>query len=407
VRRYPCFIEPYSIRTVRAAEFSNQTSGRLVVIEGGDQPVHAFVPSSLEPVIAFDSPLINSLSMAERALGELDSEGRHMVNPHLLIRPFMTKEAQLSSLIEGTQATIDEVYEFQAGQLQLAGVAAPEARSEVREVVNYILALQRSLSRVKTLPLSLRLIREAHEDLLRGVRGQEQTPGEFRTTQNLIGAPNSNLRDAIYVPPPINELMPCLDALEKYIHATSELRPLVRIALIHYQFEAIHPFRDGNGRVGRMLISLLLQEYELLSHPLLYLSAYFEANRRTYYDLLLAVTQRGAWEDWVRFFLDGVAVQATAAVSISQKLRDLRNEWREQVSRARASANLLRIIDALFATPYVTVGDVQRLLEVTDAAARYSVHRLVREGILTPVGESRYRRRYRAGAVMRILTEAP
>lgn len=388
-------------------EYDNRAPGRLIVIESGDPPVHAFVPNPLEPVISFDHALVNSLSAAERALGELDSEGRHMVNPHLLIRPFMTKEAQLSSLIEGTQATIDEVYEVQAGQLQLVGTATPEARGEVREVINYIRALQGALARVHTLPLSLRLIREAHEMLLRGVRGQQQTPGEFRTTQNFIGAPNSTLRNATYVPPPINELMPCLDALEKYIHAPSELRPLVRIALIHYQFEAIHPFRDGNGRVGRMLISLLLQEYGLLSHPLLYLSAYFEANRRTYYDSLLAVTQRGAWEHWVKFFLDGVAVQAMAAVSISQKLRDLRTEWRDQVSRARASANLLRIIDVLFATPYVTVGDVQRLLDVTDAAARYSVDRLVRESILSPVGESRYRRRYRAGAVMRILTEAP
>jgi Fic family protein len=377
------------------------------VIEGGDAPIHAFVPNPLEPAIAFDMPLINSLGAAERALGELDSEGRHMVNPHLLIRPFMTKETQLSSLIEGTQATIDEVYEVQAGQLQLAGTSVPEARGEVREVINHILALERALARVETLPLSLRLLREAHEDLLKGVRGQEQAPGEFRRSQNFIGAPGSTLRSATYVPPPVNELMTSLGAFEKYIHAASELRPLVRIALIHYQFEAIHPFRDGNGRVGRMLISLLLQEYGLLSHPLLYLSAYFEANRGTYYERLLGVTQKGAWEEWVRFFLDGVAMQATAAVTISQRLRDLRNEWREQVSRARASANLLRIIDALFAAPYVTVGDVQRLLAVTDAAARYSVERLVSEGILAPVGESNYRRRYRAGDVLRILTEAP
>jgi len=319
----------------------------------------------------------------------------------------MTKEAQLSSLIEGTQATIEEVYEVQAGQLQLDGMSPPQVRSEVREVLNYILALETALARVETLPLSLRLIRETHAVLLRGVRGQEQTPGESRTSQNFIGAPGSAILEATYVPPPANEVMGCLDILEKYIHATSDLRSLVRIALIHYQFEAIHPFRDGNGRLGRMLISLLLQEYGLLPHPLLYLSAYFESNRKAYYDLLLGVSQQGAWEAWVRFFLDGVALQAAAAVSIAQKLRDLRNEWRDQVSRARASANLLRVIDALFATPYVTVGDVQRLLEVTDAAARYSVDKLVKAGILEPVGSSNYRRRYRATAVIRILTEAP
>lgn len=392
---------------MKAGDFSNAAPGRLVLVDREDPPVHAFVPAPLPPELPLDMGLVTALGEAERSLGELASEGRHLVNPHLLIRPFMTKEAQLSSLIEGTRASIDEIYEVQAGQLRLPGSEEPPARDDVREVLNYVRALETSLGRLETLPLSLRLIREAHGILMKGVRGEEQDPGEFRRSQNFIGAQNSGIREAAYVPPPVPDMHDCLDRLEKYIHADSDLRPLIRVAMIHYQFEAVHPFRDGNGRVGRMLISLLLQEYDLLPHPLLYLSAYFESNRREYYDSLLAVSQHGAWSEWVRFFLQGVAVQAQAAVTISQRLRDLRNLWRDQVAQTRASASLLRIVDALFAAPYVTVGDVQRLLGVTDAAARYSVEKLLKAEILAPVGNAKYRRRYRATEVIRILTEAP
>jgi Fic family protein len=248
------------------------------------------LPSHIE----FDRALVSALSDADRALGELAGLGRTLPNPNLLIRPFIRREAVLSSRIEGTQADAADLYAYEAKQLALPLSSSAASDTDVREVFNYVRALEYGLERLSTLPVSLRLIREVHDVLMKGVRGEFATPGEFRRTQNWIVWPGCTLKDATYVPP-VAEMREALGDLEKYLYADDPLPPLIRLALIHYQFEAIQPFIDGNGRIGRLLISLLLINWNLQPVPLLYLSAYFERQRDAYYDHLLAVSERGNW----------------------------------------------------------------------------------------------------------------
>lgn len=262
------------------ALFQASPSGRLAKVGQGEAAYWAFVPNPLPPDLTPDMELVRVLSDASYALGELAALGRAMSNPHLLINPFVRREAVLSSRIEGTQASVTDVVAYEAGQLPIAGLEPAAPESDVREVANYVSALEYGIERLNTLPVSLRLIRELHERLLRGVRGEYATPGEFRQTQNWIGQPGCTLTEAQYVPPPRPEMQDALDAFEKYLHADDLANPpLVRLACIHYQFEAIHPFLDGNGRIGRLLISLLLVSWGLLPLPLLYLSVYFERER--------------------------------------------------------------------------------------------------------------------------------
>jgi Fic family protein len=270
--------------------------------------------------------------------GELAGLGRALPNPHLLIAPLVRREAVLSSRIEGTQTDLADLYAYEAGQLALPGLRPAPPESDVREVLNYVRALEFGLERVHSLPVSLRLARELHARLMEGVRGGRATPGEFRRSQNWIGPPGCTLNEADYVPPPVAEMHEALDALEKYLHAQGDYPPLVRLAFIHYQFEAIHPFLDGNGRMGRLLLSLLLVNWDLLPLPLLYLSAYFERYRSGYYDLLMAVSQRGDWREWALFFLRGVAEQARDAITRIKGLQDLQIAWRERLTQARLDA---------------------------------------------------------------------
>ncbi|HEV2118437.1 MAG TPA: Fic family protein, partial [Terriglobales bacterium] len=260
----------------------------------------AFVPAPLPPDLDWTPKLIAALSDADRLVGRLAGEGGRLPNPHILIRPFVRREAVLSSKIEGTQATLGELLAAEAG------AAVERSPQDLHEVGNYVVALEHGVSRLKKLPLCVRLTRELHEKLMTGVRGHHATPGRFRTVQNWIGTPGSTIATASYIPPPPGEVEPCLAAWEKFLQQ-SKLPPLVTIALAHYQFEAIHPFLDGNGRVGRLLITLFLIERKILPTPLLYLSAFFEASRRDYYDGLRGVSERGAWNDWLEYFLLGVA----------------------------------------------------------------------------------------------------
>lgn len=253
---------------------------------------------------------------------------------------------------------------------------------DVLEVANYVKALDYGLARQTTLPMSKKLIREMHRLLLEGVRGQERTPGEFRSDQNWIGSDGGKRRDAIFVPPPPDQLEQCLDSFERYLHEPSTIPPLIRLALIHYQFEAIHPFNDGNGRIGRLLITLLLCMEGILPQPLLYLSAFFEKNRQAYYDGLLGVSQRGAWEEWITFFLRGVAEQSMDAVDRGHRLIQLRQQYHAAIQTARSSALLTRLIDALFDRPAVTVSSARNILGITSPAAQRNIDRLVTEGIL-------------------------
>src|SRR5262245_23329023 len=252
----------------------------------------AFVPAPLPPKFDWTPRLVRVLSDADRLIGKLAGEGGRLPNPHVLMRPFVRREAVLSSKIEGTQATLGELLAAEAG------AAVDRSPEDLREVGNYVVALEHGITRLKDLPICVRIIRELHEKLMGGVRGGHATPGRFRKIQNWIGRPGSTAATARFVPPPPDEVEPCLAKWEKFLH-DSDLPPLVTIALAHYQFEAIHPFLDGNGRVGRLLITLFLIERRILPTPLLYLSAFFEASRRDYYDGLLGVSENGAWSDWL------------------------------------------------------------------------------------------------------------
>src|SRR3989449_1580647 len=262
-------------------------SGRWIkTLEG----YRAFYPNPLPPPIEWTQPLGGALANASTLVGKLAGEGKRLPNPHVLIRTFVRREAVLSSRIEGTQATLGELLAAEAG------AAVERSPDDLREVANYVVALEYGVRRLRTLPLSLRLVRELHAKLMRGVRGEAATPGEFRRTQNWIGRPAATLADATFVPPPPDRLMDVLAPWESFLHDRS-LPPLVHAALVHAQFEAIHPFLDGNGRVGRLLITLLLAERQILATPLLYLSAFFEAPRREYYERLLAISEQGPWRE--------------------------------------------------------------------------------------------------------------
>lgn len=364
--------------------FQSISSGRVMKAATG---YHYFVPEPLPPNLPLTSTLFTALSEADRALGQLAGLGQSMYNPHLLMLPFSRREAVLSSRIEGTQASLSDLFAYEAVQLSLF-----ESPLDVREVFNYVQALEYGLKRLQTLPVSLRLIREIHAQLMAGVRGERQTPGEFRRTPNWIGPPGATINDATYVPPAVDEMKAALDAFEKYLHAEPDWPPLIRLGLIHYQFEAIHPFLDGNGRIGRLLITLLLIDWNLLPSPLLYLSAYIEANRQTYYDLLLNVSRRGDWTDWLLFFLQGIASQALDAVIRADRLQTLRESYRSQFQQSRSSGKLLQAIDLLFVRPIVTVQHIETALKVSFATAGKYASQLETAGVLREMtGQARNR----------------
>lgn len=348
----------------------------------------AFVPAPLppDPPLVFDAELRKLLSEADQAVGRLDGVAQLLPNPDLYVAMYVRREAVLSSQIEGTQSTLEDVLNFELGGGQ---VGLPD---DVEEVVNYVLALNHGLRRLPEIPVSRRLIRELHARLLSTGRGSRKQPGEFRTTQNWIGPPGAMLAEATYVPPPVAQMNEALNALERYVHADTDTPPLVRLALIHVQFEMIHPFVDGNGRVGRLLIVLLLVHWGLLPQPLLYLSAFFERYRDDYYRGLLDVSHRGRWEEWVEFFLRGVREQARDALESARAVIDLREKYRAMVTGARASRITLDVVEALFANPWVSAPMLRDRIKVTFRTAQKAVDELVKLGILREMtGRQRYR----------------
>lgn len=357
----------------------------------------AFVPAPLPPPLEWAPGLVHALSEADLKMGRLAGEGGRLPNPHLLIRPFVRREAVLSSRIEGTQATLGELLAAEAGAV------VERSPDDLREVANYVVALEYGINRLKKLPLSLRLIRELHEKLMTGVRGSHAAPGEFRKTQNWIGSPGCTLANATYVPPPPPELMSCLSDLEKFLH-NRFLPPLVQVALLHYQFEAIHPFLDGNGRVGRLLITLFLVERSILPTPLLYLSAFFEATRRDYYDTLLGVSQRGEWEKWLQYFLNGVARQAEDALGRAERINRQLAEWRHAVSGASSKTPSL-LINRLAANPYLTIKKAAHELGVAFTTVQRAVERLEKLSIVKEISHAKRDRVYCAKTLLDILEE--
>ena len=341
--------------------------------------------------------LAGELSAADRGVSELAGIGRTLPNPYLLIRPFMHREAVLSSRIEGTQASLSDLYFLEAASVP------PSPQSDVVEVRNYVRAMEYGLQRLKDLPVCLRLLCEVHEQLMEGIAGDHLTPGEFRRSQNWIGPPGCTVNDATFVPPPHEDLMSSLGELEKFWHAPSPLPLLLRLALIHYQFEAIHPFLDGNGRIGRLLLTLLLVSENVLPQPMLYLSAYFERHRDEYYRRLLAVSRDGQWIEWISFFLRGVAEQSRDAVRRSEKLLGIWQRYRQQFQTARSSASLLKLIDELFHQPYLTISSAKSVLNVTFRSASLNVEKLVTAGILEELPGRTYARVFRAREIIEAL----
>lgn len=368
--------------------------GRYVPGPEGSQ---AFVPDPLPPSLTWTPELVRALSDADRAIGRLSGEGRRPPNPYLLIRPFVRREAVLSSRIEGTQATLGEILAVEAG------ASVDRSPADLREVANYVVALEYGVERLGTLPLSLRLIREIHAKLMAEVRGGQAMPGEFRHIQNWIGPPGSTALNATYVPPPPLEMMETLDALERFLHDTS-LPPLVHAALIHYQFEAIHPFLDGNGRVGRLLVILFLLDRKILPAPLLYLSAFFEATRRDYYDRLQGVTQSGDWNAWIEYFLNGVARQSEDVLSRASRINNLLDQWRLAVAGA-ASPTPADLVMLLGENPFWTVSGAAQRLGVAYTTAQRAVKKLVESAILTALSDAKRDRVYCARAILEILEE--
>jgi len=386
--------------------FRGSPAGKVVEVtnEGiGPSPYHASVPSPLPPRLAITTRLARALSSADRAIGELSGLGRLLPNPYLLAHPFIRREAVSSSRIEGTQADVGDVFAYEAGLFpSKIGVGS----SDVREVHNYVRALEHGVKTVKELPVCVRLMRDLHRILMEGVRGQDLGPGELRSRQNWIGRPSCTVYEADYTPPPPTEMNACLRDLERFINEGDDLPPLLRVGLVHAQFEEIHPFLDGNGRIGRLLISLLMIDWRLLPSPLLYLSDYFERNRDAYYSLLLAVSERGAWDEWLEFFLEGVATQARAAVVRAKRLEDLRAGFRDALQGVRGSVSGPRLADSLFETPFVTVRAAAKLLDASDQTARLAVERLVDVGILTPGARTRQGVLYVCQSVLAAISDA-
>src|SRR6266705_4813117 len=369
-------------------------AGRYVPIAGG----RAFVPNPLPPKLAWSPELVAATIDAGHVLGRLAGQGGKLPNPHLLIRPFIRREAVLSSRIEGTQSTLGELLAAEAG------VAVERSPDDLREVGNYVIALEYGIERLKTLPLSLRLVRELHEKLMTGVRGQHATPGEFRRTQNWIGRPGDTLAQASYVPPPPDSLGDYLSAWEKFLH-DQMLPPLVHAALAHYQFETIHPFLDGNGRVGRLLITLELCERDVLPAPLLYLSAFFEATRTDYYGGLRGVSERGDWAGWLQYFLNGVARQAEDAMNRAERINALLTRWRAKLGGDAGAKVAFRMVDILGANPFVTARGTEQRFGIAYNTAMRAIGQLENKGIVKEVSGAKRDRVFCAKKLLDILEE--
>jgi Fic family protein len=368
-------------------------SGKIVKAGTGYE---AFVPNPLPPTFEWNDLLVSALSRADHVLGMLAREGVILPNPHLLIRPFVAREAVLSSKIEGTRSSLGEIL------AQDAGIQVDQNQADLQEVNNYIVALDYGLKRLEYLPLSLRLIREMHAKLMQGARGAHATPGEFRKSQNWIGAPGTTLFNAHYVPPPPAEMMQCLGSFEHFLHDRT-LPPLIHVALCHYHFEAIHPFLDGNGRIGRLLIILLLVERKILPSPILYLSAFFEKTRGEYYQQLYNVSSEGSWQEWFLYFLHGVTSQSIDVLSRVERINALLAEWEAKIGSADRTTH--DIIKQLARNPYCTAKKVAATLDIAFTTAQRGISKLEDLGIVEQISEGKRDRAYCATAILNILEE--
>jgi Fic family protein len=360
-----------SSRIERAGVYTKQNRGYIT-----------FVPKPLPPAppIQFDQELLNLLSKADCALGRLDGSAQILPNPDLFVSMYVRKEAILSSQIEGTQASLEDVLTYEAISERR------KASQSVGEVVNYVNAMNDSLESLKHQPFGNVILRQAHEKLLKGVRGSGKLPGQFRQIQNWIGAPECNINTASFVPPPPTEVGRLMSELETYITVDETMPMLVKCGLVHAQFETIHPFLDGNGRLGRLLITLLLCQQRIMNRPLLYLSAYFKQHRLEYYDRLQQVRDFGNWEDWLKFFLKGIGLVSDEAFETVRDILSLRESHRQLIlNKMRSSANGLILLEDLFKSPLTDVGSVAKLVHVTYTAANNLVSDFTLHGLLKEI----------------------
>jgi Fic family protein len=359
------------------------------------QGYRAYIPAPLPPkapAIHFDQELLALLSHADRALARLDGVGSILPNPNLFVGMYVRHEAVLSSQIEGTQSTLEDILQHEID-------TRPGVPDDVEEVINYVRALNSGLHRLETLPLSLRLIREIHATLMKGVRGANRDPGEVRRSQNWIGPPNCTLTAAAFVPPPVPAMHDALDAFEKFLHDRESLPPLIHCGLSHAQFETIHPFLDGNGRVGRLLVAFLLCERDILKKPLLYLSIYLKAHRAEYYDRLTAIRNDGNWEGWLKFFLTGVEEVIRNATYTARSILALREESRQTLA---AHANAVRLLDYIFEQPILNVRLAERHLDCSYVTAATTIDFLVDKGVLRETTGRKRNRIFRFEALLNL-----
>lgn len=374
-------------RSERAGRYVRQPSG-----------YRAFIPAMLppDPPLNLSGQLGTLLSRSDLALGRLDGMTRVVANPDLFVAMYVRREAVLSSRIEGTQSSLDDVLLHEIGGVRR------QLPHDVDEVARNVSAMRHAIERLATLPLSLRLIREAHAELIRGQHGIGKTPGEFRTTQNWIGAADASLNEAAFVPPPPGAMRDALSDLERFLHEPGDLPLLVHSAFAHAQFEMIHPFLDGNGRVGRLLIVLLLMSHGALSQPLLPVSQYLERHRSEYYQRLAGVQTDGDWEGWVAFFLRGVLETAVEATTTLQGVLHLREEHQRIAGSGRTSVNAIRLLDELYRQPIVDARQVSERLGVTFQTANSLLREFEHLGLVDEITGQRRHRRYRYSPYLRL-----
>ena len=358
------------------AENYKNAFGKVVQVDGvnGDQ-YNVFVPNPLPPKIEFDEELVLILSKAEEKLGKLSGVCLTLPSPNLLIIPYLRKEAIMSTRIEGTRISMQEVLLSEAKEKE-------EKTKDAQEVINYINTVNYALTKIENSPINLELIKEMHKVLMENVRGDEKAPGEFREVQNWIGSELSKVSDANFVPPNPEAVPKLMEDLIEYLNTEHNVSVLIRCALMHYQFETIHPFCDGNGRIGRSLITVYLCKKKKIIKPLLYISEFFEKHRLEYNELLLRTGQTGKFENWIKFFLKAVEVQSEDALVRAHKLLDLREAYRKRVQREAQSSDILNIIDYLFSNPFITVKKAQIILDVTYPTAKKYMEKLAEYEIL-------------------------
>jgi Fic family protein len=357
----------------------------------------AFIPAKPPPALNYDAATVLLLSQADSALSELSGLGRVLPNPDLLIAPYVKREAVASSRIEGTQADLADLL------LDEIEPKRTPPGSDVYEIRNYVAALNLGVRKLSKLPLAGRLIKEMHVVLMQGVRGQGMTPGEFRRSQNWIGPPGSTLADAVYVPPPPREMHDCLTHWERFINDRGSMPELIQCAIMHEHFEAIHPFLDGNGRIGRLLITLFLMERNRLSKPLLYLSSYIERHRREYYDLLQRIRTDGDWHHWIRYFLTAVRDTARSAIDQSQTILTVRAKYRAKLDKRHRALSLL---DSLFVNPFTTVARAAKELGVTTPTAQKTIDQLVKMKMLKEATGREWGRYWLAQPILKVINES-